>query len=61
MSDDKPQWKPDLRRKVHKEAARAGLHVTYEALDVPPEPASVKDAREKWIKERFWKNRKSQD
>lgn len=58
MTDpEKPQWKPDLRRKVHKGAARFGLRVTYDALDVPHEPKELKKAREEWIAQRFAKNR----
>lgn len=57
---EKPQFKPDLRRKVHKEAAKAGLRVTYDALDNPAEPKEQKKARERWIAQRFAANRKDQ-
>lgn len=58
MSDpEKPQWKPDLRRKVHKDAAKFGLRVIYDAFDNPAEPAGQKKARDKWIRSQFAKKR----
>lgn len=58
MSDpDKPQFKPDLRRKVHRDAARFGLRVTYEALDNPAEPPGQKKARDAWIASHLARNR----
>ncbi len=55
MSDE--QWKPDPKSAVQKRAKSDGFRITYEALDIPPEPKEVVKARKKWIKERYWRSR----
>jgi hypothetical protein len=46
MSD---QWKPNPKSPVQKKARAEGFRITYEALDIPPEPKSMTKARRKWI------------
>ncbi len=53
-----PQWKPDRRRKVHRDAKKAGLYVCYDGLDIPAEPKGQRKAREEWIAKMYVENRK---
>lgn len=43
------QWKPNPRSPVQKEAKAHGMRITYEALDIPPEPKAVIKARKQWL------------
>lgn len=44
------QWKPDRRRKVHRDAKAAGLRVVYDLIHTPGEPDKRRRARKSWLK-----------
>lgn len=47
MSD---QWRPNPKSAVQKRAAQDGFRITYEAFDIPAEPAEMIKARKAWFR-----------